>query len=187
MRAVPVSPRREVVEPATAACGDGGRRQCYGAFERGPAARGLPPGWARARAPASGTFGTANEFVDLCVVGADPPRPPPPKVDEAARAALEPGDVSTVRPVRSTSSERLVATSPTPDWNDVAKKRQRRHVCSASSPPAPRPQSDKVLWPGSYQGIAGWSLGPDATGMTPQDHDNTIGLGTTTLASVEAR
>jgi glutamate-1-semialdehyde 2,1-aminomutase len=39
---------------------------------------------------------------------------------------------------------------------------------------------------GSYHGIAGWSLGPDAQGMTPQDHANTIFFDYNDLASVES-
>jgi glutamate-1-semialdehyde 2,1-aminomutase len=188
MSAVPVSPRGRVV--------DAGLRQraakvvpggMYGHLNVARLPEDYPQFWARGEGAHIWDV-DGNEYVDLmCSWGPILLGHRHPKVDAAARAALEPGDVfNGPAPVMVDLAERLVANVAHADWTMFAKNGNDATMLGLVVARAATGKSKVLMAHGSYHGIAGWSLGPDATGMTPQDHANTLFFEYNDLASVEA-
>ncbi|HEU4974128.1 MAG TPA: aminotransferase class III-fold pyridoxal phosphate-dependent enzyme [Baekduia sp.] len=110
-----------------------------------------------------------------------------PVVDAAAKAALDGGDVfNGPAPVMVDLAERLVDNVAHADWVMFAKNGTDATQLAVVVARAATGRSKVLIARGSYHGIGGWSLGPDAVGMTPQDYANTIYFEYNDLASVES-
>jgi glutamate-1-semialdehyde 2,1-aminomutase len=129
-----------------------------------------------------------NEFVDLmCSWGPILLGHRHPTVDAAAKAAMGRGDVlNGPGPEMVELAERLVCNVPHADWTMFAKNGTDATTLAVVLARAVTGQSKVLVARGSYHGIAGWSLGPSAAGMTPQDHANTLFFEYNDLSSVEA-
>jgi glutamate-1-semialdehyde 2,1-aminomutase len=129
-----------------------------------------------------------NEFVDLmCSWGPILLGHCHPAVDEAARTTLERGDVfNGPGPEMVELAERLVGNVAHADWTMFAKNGNDATTLAVVVARAATRKTKVLMASGSYHGISGWSLGPDAAGTTPEDHANTIFFEYNDLASVEA-
>lgn len=148
---------------------------------------GYPQFWARGEGARIWDV-DGKEYVDLmCSFGPILLGHGHPKVDEAAKAALDGGDVfNGPGPVMVELAERLVGNVSHADWTMFAKNGNDATMMSVVVARAATGRSKVLMARGSYHGIAGWSLGPDASGMTPADHANTIFFEYNDLASVES-
>ncbi len=117
-----------------------------------------------------------REFVDLmCSWGPILLGHAHPEVDAAVQDAMRGGDVfNGPVPVLVDLAERLVDTVAHADWATFSKNGNDATMLAIVTARAATGHSKVLVARGSYHGIAGWSLGPDAVGMTPQDHANTI-------------
>jgi glutamate-1-semialdehyde 2,1-aminomutase len=187
MSAVPVTPRGRV---------DAGLRQrasqvvpggMYGHLSVARLPADYPQFWARGEG-ASIWDVDGNEYVDLmCSWGPILLGHSHPSVDAAAKAALDGGDVfNGPTPTMVELAERLVGNVAHADWAMFAKNGNDATTLGTVIARAATGHSKVLMATGSYHGIGGWSLGPDAIGMTPQDHANTIFFEYNDLASVEA-
>ena len=151
----------------------------------------MPPGypqfWARGEGARIWDV-DGKEYIDLmCSFGPILLGHSHPKVDEAAKAALDGGDLfNGPGPVMVELAERLVDEVAHADWVMFSKNGNDATTLAVVVARAATGRSKVLVARGSYHGIAGWSLGPDATGMTPQDHANTIFFEYNDLASVES-
>ncbi|HEY4098593.1 MAG TPA: aminotransferase class III-fold pyridoxal phosphate-dependent enzyme [Baekduia sp.] len=129
-----------------------------------------------------------REFVDLmCSWGPILLGHCHPTVDAAAVKAMSRGDVlDGPGPEMVELAERWVDQVPHADWAMFAKNGSDATMLALVIARASTGRSKVLVAHGSYHGIAGWSLGPDAQGMTPQDHANTIFFDYNDLASVES-
>jgi glutamate-1-semialdehyde 2,1-aminomutase len=129
-----------------------------------------------------------REFVDLmCSWGPILLGHAHPTVNAAAAAAMAEGDVFN-GPTRQMVelAERWTAGVPHADWAMFAKNGNDATTLAVVIARAATGRGKVLMATGSYHGIGGWSLGPDAAGMTPQDYANTIFFEYNDLASVEA-
>jgi glutamate-1-semialdehyde 2,1-aminomutase len=151
----------------------------------------MPPGypqfWARGEGARIWDV-DGNEYVDLmCSFGPILLGHAHPRVDAAAKAALEGGDVfNGPAPVMVDLAERLVDDVAHADWVMFAKNGNDATTLGLVVARAATGRSKVLVARGSYHGIAGWSLGPNAKGMTPQDQANTIFFEYNDLASVQS-
>jgi glutamate-1-semialdehyde 2,1-aminomutase len=187
MSTVPVTPRGRV---------DAGLRQraakvvpggMYGHLNAGRLPADYPQFFARGEGARVWDV-DGNEFVDLmCSWGPILLGHCHPSVDAAAAAAMARGDVlNGPGPEMVELAERFVAAVPHADWAMFAKNGNDATTVALVVARAATAASKVLVARGSYHGIAGWSLGPDAHGMTPQDHANTIFFDYNDLPSVEA-
>jgi glutamate-1-semialdehyde 2,1-aminomutase len=187
MSAVPTTPRGTVDaglrERATKVVPGG----VYGHLSVNRMPAGYPQFWARGEGARIWDV-DGNEYVDLmCSFGPILLGHGHAKVDAAFKAGLEGGDVfNGPGPVMVDLAERLVDNVAHADWVMFAKNGNDATMLGLVVARAATGRSKVLVARGSYHGIAGWSLGPDATGMTPQDHANTIFFEYNDLASVES-
>ncbi|WP_022930215.1 aminotransferase class III-fold pyridoxal phosphate-dependent enzyme [Patulibacter americanus] len=110
-----------------------------------------------------------------------------PVVDAAATAAMATGDVlNGPTPHMVELAELLVDQVPHADWTMFAKNGNDVTTLGVVVARAATGHRKVLVANNSYHGIAGWSSRPGVSGMTPEDHANTVFFDYNDLASVEA-
>lgn len=110
-----------------------------------------------------------------------------PVVEAAAAEALAAGDVlNGPTPKMVELAELLVDQVPHADWTMFAKNGNDVTTLAVVVARAATGHRKVLVANNAYHGIAGWSSRPDALGMTPEDHANTVFFDYNDLASVEA-
>jgi glutamate-1-semialdehyde 2,1-aminomutase len=129
-----------------------------------------------------------REFIDLmCTFGPILLGHAHPEVNAAAAAATARGDVlNGPGPEIVELAETLVDQVAHADWTMFAKNGTDATTLAIVVARAQTGHRKVLVARGSYHGIAAWSSRPEAAGMTPEDHANTVFFEYNDLASVEA-
>jgi glutamate-1-semialdehyde 2,1-aminomutase len=129
-----------------------------------------------------------REFIDLmCTFGPILLGHAHPEVDAAYAATAARGDVlNGPGPELVELAETLVDQVAHADWVMFAKNGTDATTLGVIVARAQSGHRKVLVARGSYHGIAGWSSRPEAAGMTPEDHANTVFFEYNDLESVEA-
>jgi glutamate-1-semialdehyde 2,1-aminomutase len=129
-----------------------------------------------------------REFIDLmCTFGPILLGHAHPEVDAVAAEAARRGDVlNGPGPEIVELAETLVAQVPHADWALFAKNGTDATTLALTAARATTGRRAVLMARGSYHGIGGWALPPEAAGTTPEDHANTCFFEYNDIDSVEA-
>jgi glutamate-1-semialdehyde 2,1-aminomutase len=129
-----------------------------------------------------------REFIDLmCTFGPILLGHAHPEVDAVAAATSARGDVlNGPGPEMVELAELLVDQVPHADWAMFAKNGTDANTLALVTARACNGHRKVLMARGSYHGISGWALPPEAAGTTPEDHINTHYFAYNDLDSVEA-
>jgi glutamate-1-semialdehyde 2,1-aminomutase len=129
-----------------------------------------------------------REFIDLmCTFGPILLGHAHPEVDAAYAATAARGDVlNGPGPEMVELAETLVDQVAHADWLMFAKNGTDATTLAVLVARAQTGHRKVLVARGSYHGIAAWSARPEAVGMTPEDHANTVFFEYNDLASAEA-
>ena len=129
-----------------------------------------------------------REFIDLmCAFGPILLGHAHPEVDAAAAARSAQGDVlNTPGPEMVELAEFLVGEVEHADWAMFAKNGSDADNLSLAVARAHTGRTKVLMAHGSYHGIGGWALPPEAPGTTPADHADTVCFEYNDLDSIEA-
>ena len=129
-----------------------------------------------------------REFIDLmCAFGPILLGHAHPEVDAVAAARSAQGDVlNTPGPEMVELAEFLVGEVEHADWAMFAKNGSDADNLSVVVARAHTGRPKVLMANGSYHGIGGWALSPEAAGTTPADHADTVYFEYNDLDTVEA-
>ncbi len=129
-----------------------------------------------------------REFIDfMCTFGPILLGHAHPEVDAVAAATSARGDVlNGPGPEMVELAELLVDQVAHADWAMFAKNGSDANTLALVTARAANGRRKVLIARGSYHGIGGWALPPEAAGTTPEDHVNTHYFGYNDLDSVEA-
>ena len=128
-----------------------------------------------------------REFIDLmCTFGPILLGHAHTEVDAAAARTAARGDVlNGPGPEAVELAETLVGQVAHADWAMFAKNGTDATTLAVLTARAHTARRHVLIARGSYHGIAAWSAPPEAAGMTPEDHANTVFFEYNDLASVQ--
>jgi glutamate-1-semialdehyde 2,1-aminomutase len=129
-----------------------------------------------------------REFIDLmCTFGPILLGHAHPEVDAVAAETARRGDVLNGPGAEIVElAETLVAQVPHADWAIFAKNGTDATTLALTAARATTRRPQVLMARGSYHGIGGWALPPEAPGTTPEDHANTGFFDYNDIDSVEA-
>jgi glutamate-1-semialdehyde 2,1-aminomutase len=129
-----------------------------------------------------------REFIDLmCAFGPILLGHAHPEVDAVAAARSAQGDVlNTPGPEMVELAEFLVSEVDHADWAMFAKNGSDADNLALVVARAHTGRAKVLMAHGSYHGIGGWALPPEAAGTTPADHADTVFFEYNDLDSIEA-